>query len=61
MWSEEHERGAAAMRLQNERERLAARHGHEHLHIAEAVANTGAVERHYTVKEIGNLAIEPIR
>jgi transcriptional regulator GlxA family with amidase domain len=55
MWSEEYERRAAEMRRQAEREQLASRLGHEHLRIAEATAQTGAVERHYTVKDLGAL------
>src|ERR1019366_6554050 len=51
MWSHEYERRAAEMRHRNDR--LAARLGHEHLRIAEATPSTGALERHYTVKEIG--------
>ncbi len=55
MWSEEYERRAAAMRHRNESDRLALRLGQEHLRIAEATAATGAIERHYTVKELGAL------
>jgi hypothetical protein len=55
MWSEEYERRAAEMRQRQERERLAARLGEEHLRIAEMTAATGAVERHYTAKELGAL------
>jgi hypothetical protein len=55
MWSEEYERRAAEMRYRQERERHAARLGEEHLRIAEMTAATGAVERHYTVKELGAL------
>ena len=55
MWSEEFERRAAEMRQRNDRERLASRIGHEQLRIAEAVATKGAIERHYTVQEIGEL------
>ena len=43
---------AAEMRHRNDCDRLAARLGHEYLRIAEATASTGALERHYTVKEI---------
>jgi len=55
MWSDEHERRAADMRLRNERERLASRLGQDHLLIAEATASTGAIERHYKVKELAAL------
>jgi hypothetical protein len=55
MWSEEYERRAAAMRRRNESDQLALRLGQEHLRIAEATAATGAIERHYTVKELGAL------
>lgn len=55
MWSEEYERRAADMRQRNERDRLAFTLGHEHIRIAELTAGTGAVERHYTVKELGTL------
>jgi len=37
-----------------ERERLASRLGHEQLRIAE-YRGAGAVERHYTVKDLGAL------
>jgi hypothetical protein len=43
MWSDEFERRAAEMRERNERDRLALRLGHEHLRIAEATAQTGAI------------------
>jgi hypothetical protein len=55
MWSEEYERRAGEMRNRQERERLAARLGEEHLRIAEMTAATGAGERHYTVRELGAL------
>jgi hypothetical protein len=55
MWSDDFERRAAEMRDRNERERLASRLGHEHLRIAETVGATGALERHYSVQEIGEL------
>ena len=55
MWSEEFERRAAEMRQRNDRERLASRIGHDQLRIAEAVGINGAMERHYTVQEIGEL------
>jgi hypothetical protein len=55
MWSSEYERRAGEMRERNERERLATRLGHEHLRIAEATVTTGAIERHFSVKEIGAL------
>jgi hypothetical protein len=55
MWSEEFERRAAEMRQRNDRERLASRIGHDQLRIAEAVGTNGAMERHYTVQEIGEL------
>ena len=55
MWSDEYERRAAEMRQRNEGEGLASRLGHERLRIAEAIANTGAMERHYTVKELAAL------
>jgi hypothetical protein len=55
MWSEEHERRAGSMRERNERERLALRLGEDHLRVAQATAATGAIERHYTVQEIGAL------
>ena len=55
MWSDEYERRAAEMRQRNEGERLALRIGREHLRIAEGMANAGAVERHYTVKELAAL------
>ena len=45
MWSEEYERRAAEMRQRNERERLAARLGEDHLRIAEMTAGTGAIRR----------------
>ncbi len=54
MWSSEYGRRAAEMRERNEREHLATRLGHDHLWIAEVTApTTGAIERHYSVKEIG--------
>ena len=55
MWSDEYERRAAEMRQRQERDRLAARLVEEHLRIAEMTAATGAVERHYTAKEVGAL------
>ena len=55
MWSDEHERRAAEMRQQSERDRLAARLGHEHLRIAEAIGQSTVMERHYTVKEVAVL------
>jgi len=55
MWSDEYERRAAEMRQRGERERLASRLGHEQLRIAEATVGAGAVERHYTVKDLGAL------
>ncbi len=55
MWSNEFERRAAEMRERNERERLASRIGHEQLRIAELTASTGALERHYTVQELGEM------
>lgn len=53
MGSEEYEQRAAEMRQRHERGRLAKRLGEDHLQIAELTASTGAVERHYTVQEIG--------
>jgi hypothetical protein len=53
MWSNEFERRAAAMRDRNDRERLASRIGHEQLRIAETIGTAAALERHYTVQEIG--------
>lgn len=55
MWSDEYERRAAEMRQRTERDRLAARLGHEQLRIAEAMGPTVAVERHYTVKELATI------
>lgn len=55
MWSQEHERRAAEMRQRKDRERLASRLGHEHLRIAEMVSTNCALERHYSVQEIGEL------
>jgi hypothetical protein len=55
MWSEEFEKRAAEMRQGSERERLASRIGHEQSRIAEAVGVNGAMERHDTVQEIGEL------
>jgi hypothetical protein len=55
MWSEEYEQRAAQMRERNQRERLASSLGHEHLRIAEATSSTGAIERHYTPREISSL------
>jgi AraC-like DNA-binding protein len=56
MWSDEYGRRAAEMRQRGERERLASRLGHEQLRIAEATAGAGAVERHYTVKDLAALS-----
>jgi hypothetical protein len=53
MWSEEHERRAAEMRQKAEREQLASRLGHEQLRIAGITGTTAAMERHYSVQEIG--------
>ena len=53
MWSNEYEQRAAEMRRRSERDRLAARLGHEHLRIAEAMGTSAVLERHYTVKELG--------
>src|SRR5580658_3613962 len=55
MWSEEHERRAAEMRQRNQRDRIAFQIGHEHLRVADAVGVHGALERHYTAKELGTL------
>jgi hypothetical protein len=55
MWSEEFERRAAEMRERNERDRLAFQVGHDHLRIADAVSVSGAMERHYRVKELAAL------
>jgi len=55
MWSEDFERRAAEMRYRNDRERLASRIGHDHLRIAETVRVDVAMERHYTVQELGAL------
>lgn len=53
MWTNEFERRAAAMRERNERDRPASRLGHEQLRIAEEIGTAAAMERHYTVQEIG--------
>ncbi len=63
MWSNQCERRAAEMRQRNERDRLASHLGHEQLRIAEATGTSGALERHYSVKELGegrNLSGETI-
>jgi len=52
MWSEDYERRAAEMRQESERNRLAARLGHDYLKMIEAMGPSTVVERHYTVKEL---------
>lgn len=55
MWSNEFERRAAQMRQRNERDLMAFQVGHEHLRIGEITGTSGAVERHYTAKELSAL------
>ena len=55
MWSEEFERRAADMRQRNKHGRLASRIGHDQLRSAEMVGVNAAMERHYTVQEIGEM------
>ena len=55
MWSEEFELRAADMRQRSKRERVVSRIGPDQLRIAEAVGINGAMERHYTGQEIGEL------
>ena len=53
----------AEMRQRSERDRVAARLGHEHLRIAEAMGTSAVLERHYTLKELGavwNLSTDTI-
>jgi len=54
-WSEEFERRAAEMRQRNEHEQLVPRIGHDQLRIAAMVGVNAAMERHYTVQEIGEV------
>jgi hypothetical protein len=55
MWSEKSERRAAEMRQRAERERVAARFGDEHARMTGAAVINGAVERHYTAKELSEV------
>src|SRR5437016_3209242 len=55
MWSDNFERRAAEMRHRNNKQRSVSPHDHEYPRIPDGPANTVAVQRHYTVKELGEL------